>query len=48
VCGAQQVAVQQCVDKKTTGYDNLPDELSRAAMDRAADIMAARAALGTK
>lgn len=40
--------MQQCVDKKTTGYDNLPDELSRTAMDRAAAIMAGRAAQATK
>lgn len=42
VCGQHQVAVQQCVIKKHTGYDNLPDDKVAGAMARAAAIMAAR------
>jgi hypothetical protein len=40
MCGQHQVAVQQCVLKKHTGYDNLPDELVGAATERSASIMA--------
>jgi hypothetical protein len=48
VCGQHQVAVQQCVLKKHTGYDNLADELVGAATEKAANIMADLAKQATK
>lgn len=48
ICGQHQVAVQQCVLKKHTGYDNLKDELVPQAMEKAAGIMAQLAQQATK
>jgi hypothetical protein len=45
VCGQHQVAVQQCVLKKRTGYENLPDEHVSSVMNQAALIMAERSRL---
>ncbi len=48
MCGQHQVAVQQCVQKQATGYDNLQEELVPQAMQKAAAIMGQLAQQATK